>query len=64
MARIGIAQLEAGRRKPIWESVIALSRALGVACEAFMVTPQRREKPKVGRPVKGSRAGFRSPFVH
>lgn len=52
MTQIGIAQLEAGRRRPMWESVIALAKALGVGCEAFMTAAEEHDKPKPGRPPK------------
>lgn len=52
MARIGIAQLEGGRRKPAWQSVLALTKALGATCEEFMVRPERAEALKPGRPPK------------
>ena len=49
----GIRDLEQGRRKPSWEMVIALCRALGVTCDAFLVAPQPlAAKPVGGRPNK------------
>src|SRR5947209_7682992 len=30
-----VSNLEQGRNKPTWESVLALARALGVSCEDF-----------------------------
>lgn len=35
LTRDGVAHLEQGRRKPSWETVQSLARALGVSCEAF-----------------------------
>jgi transcriptional regulator with XRE-family HTH domain len=35
LTRDGVAHLEQGRRKPAWETVQALAKALGVSCEAF-----------------------------
>jgi len=33
--RVMIARFETGKRHPKWGTVLALSRALGVSCEAF-----------------------------
>jgi DNA-binding XRE family transcriptional regulator len=52
MNRFSIAQLEQGRRKPTWETVQALSDALGVSCEAFREPPAERAPVKMGRPPK------------
>jgi transcriptional regulator with XRE-family HTH domain len=35
MHRFGIAKLERGEREPVWATVRALARALGVSCSAF-----------------------------
>ena len=35
MSRGGIAQIETGRRKPGWETLQKLAKALGVSIEAF-----------------------------
>jgi transcriptional regulator with XRE-family HTH domain len=42
-----IVKLEAGTRKPAWETVLALALALGVDCRAFQAIP---EGPEVIRP--------------
>ena len=44
--------LEQGRRSPQWETVIALSAALGVDCTAFLERPPAQDKPGRGRPAK------------
>jgi transcriptional regulator with XRE-family HTH domain len=48
----GIAQLEIGRRRPSWETVVALCQALGVPCTAFTEEPTAGEPPRRGRPRK------------
>ena len=45
LTREGIAQLETGRRTPVWKSVVMLARALGVTCDAFTQPPTDREPP-------------------
>jgi len=52
MHKLGIAQLEQGRRKPTWATVVALAEALGVTCEAFLHPPADREPAGPGRPRK------------
>ena len=52
MTREGIAQLETRRRKPSWESVVALCQALGVGCDAFTTPAAERQAPGRGRPRK------------
>jgi transcriptional regulator with XRE-family HTH domain len=52
LTRDGVAHLEQGRRKPSWETVLALAAALGVSCEAFTTPPAEREAPGPGRPRK------------
>jgi transcriptional regulator with XRE-family HTH domain len=45
-----VSNLEQGRNKPTWDSVIALARALGVSCEAFMAARgSAKPEPKRGR---------------
>lgn len=51
--RFGVAQLEQGRRKPAWETVLALCKALGVSCDTFTQEPEEREPTPRGRPRKG-----------
>jgi DNA-binding XRE family transcriptional regulator len=53
LTREGVAQLETGRRKPAWETVLALCRALGCSCEAFTQPPAERLPAGPGRPRKG-----------
>src|SRR5690349_11322316 len=54
LTREGVAQLETGRRKPAWETVLALCEALSCSCEAFTHPPTERPPPGPGRPRKGS----------
>lgn len=51
MTRDGISHLEQGRRKPSWETVLALCAALGVDCTAFTQEPAKREPQGPGRPA-------------
>jgi transcriptional regulator with XRE-family HTH domain len=41
-----VAQLERGRRRPTWESVLALADALGISVEAFRDRPEELEAKK------------------
>jgi DNA-binding XRE family transcriptional regulator len=52
----GIRDLEQGRRKPTWESVLALCQALAVEPTAFMTPPANRA-PSRGRPRKFASGG-------
>jgi DNA-binding XRE family transcriptional regulator len=52
LTREGVAQLETGRRKPAWETVLALCEALGCSCEAFTRPPAQRPPAGRGRPRK------------
>jgi putative transcriptional regulator len=52
MALGGLNKLEQGVNKPSWESVVALSKALGVSCEEFQRPPANREPQGRGRPPK------------
>jgi transcriptional regulator with XRE-family HTH domain len=52
LTRAGVAQFETGRRRPMWESVLALGKALGVSCQAFTTPAESRAKPGPGRPSK------------
>jgi DNA-binding XRE family transcriptional regulator len=52
LTREGVAQLETGRRKPAWETVLALCEALGCSCEAFTQPPAERTAASPGRPRK------------
>jgi DNA-binding XRE family transcriptional regulator len=57
LTREGVAQLETGRRKPAWETVLALCEALGCSCEAFTRPPAARPRAGPGRPRKGRAEG-------
>jgi transcriptional regulator with XRE-family HTH domain len=48
----GLVKLEAGRRGPTWETVLALAAALGVTCEAFTRPPADAAPRGPGRPPK------------
>jgi transcriptional regulator with XRE-family HTH domain len=52
----GIRNLEQDIRKPSWETVIALAKALGVTADAFLQEPQERPSPGPGRPRKATGA--------
>jgi transcriptional regulator with XRE-family HTH domain len=49
----GIRNLEQGIRKPSWDTVVALCKALGVPCDAFLQPPGEPAAPATGRPRKG-----------
>jgi transcriptional regulator with XRE-family HTH domain len=53
----GIRDLEQGLRRPSWETVLAISQALGVDCTAFTQPPAEREPQGPGRPRKAEAAG-------
>jgi transcriptional regulator with XRE-family HTH domain len=50
----GIRNLEQGLRLPTWPTVVALSKALGVPCDAFLQPPGEPTPPAAGRPRKGA----------
>lgn len=52
LTRVGIAQLEAGRNGPTWETVLVLANALGTDCKAFTEPPAKSKKRGPGRPSK------------
>lgn len=52
IALSAVGHLEAGRRSPAWETVLALCAALGVDCTAFTVAPEPTPAPSRGRPTK------------
>jgi transcriptional regulator with XRE-family HTH domain len=54
LTREGVAQLETGRRKPVWETVLALCDALGVSTEEFRKPPRETPPPGPGRPRKAT----------
>jgi transcriptional regulator with XRE-family HTH domain len=47
-----IAQLESGRNRPTFETVVKLAAALGVDCREFLKPPADVTKPGKGRPRK------------
>lgn len=52
LSKAGVADLEQGRREPSWATVLALAKALGVTCQAFLEAGVTTEKSKPGRPPK------------
>ena len=50
-----VRDLEQGRRKPQWATVLALAGALGESCEVFNAPPKYQGPPVMGRPPKKSR---------
>jgi transcriptional regulator with XRE-family HTH domain len=48
----GLRDLEQGRRRPSWDMVVALCKALGVCCDAFLQQPTGGYKTQPGRPKK------------
>jgi transcriptional regulator with XRE-family HTH domain len=52
----GIRNLEQGIRKPSWETVVALCKALGVTADAFLREPAGRPAAGPGRPRKAAPA--------
>lgn len=52
LTRDGVAQLETGRRKPGWDTVVAICQALGVPCDAFLQAPATSPPAGPGRPRK------------
>ena len=53
MSKGGVADLEQNRRKPAWETVQKLCKALGVSCETFNEEAESEELRGRGRPRKG-----------
>jgi transcriptional regulator with XRE-family HTH domain len=54
LTRDGVAQLETGRRKPGWDTVVAICKALGVTCDAFLQAPTTSPPAGPGRPRKAT----------
>src|SRR5918912_550281 len=54
LSKAGIADLEQSRggREPTWGTVIALAKALGVGCTAFLQEPTSAPERRRGRPPK------------
>src|SRR4051794_9045235 len=50
LSESGVRDLELSNRKPAWETVLALSAALGVDCTAFPQPPADREPAGPGGP--------------
>ena len=58
MAPAGIANLEQGRTRPSWETVIRLCRALDVSSDEFLKAPRKEESPsRVGPRGKAHEEG-------
>jgi transcriptional regulator with XRE-family HTH domain len=52
MNKFGVAKLEQGVTRPSWETVVALCKALGVGCDAFLKEPAAGPSGTIGRPHK------------
>jgi transcriptional regulator with XRE-family HTH domain len=52
-----LSRLETGVNDATWPTVIALAKALGVECTAFLLPPAERHIPRRGRPRKLRPAG-------
>jgi transcriptional regulator with XRE-family HTH domain len=46
----GLRDLEQGRRRPSWETVVALCKALGITSDSFLQRPTGEYKTQPGRP--------------
>jgi transcriptional regulator with XRE-family HTH domain len=57
-----IARLERAERKPSWDTVVALAKALDVPTDAFLQPPAEREPAKPGRPPKAKEEVADSPM--
>jgi transcriptional regulator with XRE-family HTH domain len=57
MALSGVNKLEQGVNKPSWESVVALTEALGVDCRAFLEPAGDIPEARRGRPPKPRQLG-------
>jgi transcriptional regulator with XRE-family HTH domain len=57
LSRVQIARLESNSRKPLWSQVAALSVALGVSTEIFLVTPDESKKPTKAKKGKNTDGG-------
>lgn len=61
LSKAGVADLEQGRREPSWATVLALAKALGVTCQAFLEGQPATEKAKPGRPPKTLKSSASDP---
>src|SRR4051794_11362097 len=60
LTKIGVGQLEQGRRRPAWETVMALCDALGVSCEAFRGKAAGTKPRSMGQSGKGEAAAAKN----
>lgn len=60
VSRATVANLEQSRCAPSWPAVIALCKALGVKCDAFLELPGTSETLGRGRPPKRKDGGERA----
>ena len=51
-----ISRLETGVQEATWPTVVALAKAFGVSCDAFLQEPAAPPDPHRGRPRKAARA--------
>jgi transcriptional regulator with XRE-family HTH domain len=49
-----VRDIEQAVYSPNWETVVALCRALGVGCDAFLEQPAKRPRATRGRPPKSA----------
>jgi transcriptional regulator with XRE-family HTH domain len=54
LSKAGIADLEQGRRRPAWETVVALCKALAISPDTFLQPPSGDHEPRRGRPPKAT----------
>ena len=47
-----ISHLEQGVQEPVWSTLLAIAKALGVECTAFLEEPAPRPETRRGRPPK------------
>jgi transcriptional regulator with XRE-family HTH domain len=56
-----ISRLETGAQVATWPTAVALAKALGVSCEAFLEEPTLRPEAVRGRPPKAAAAPAEAP---
>ena len=54
LSQAAISDIEQGRRAPLWETGIALVKALGVGCDVFLEEAAPAAPSPRGRPIKPS----------
>ena len=56
-----ISHLEQGVQEPVWSTLLAIAKALGVECTAFLEEPAARPETGRGRPPKAAAAPAEAP---